>query len=324
MKDQYGRQIHYLRLSVTDKCNLRCRYCMPTGMVACTHSDVLSYEEMVKTVEVMAELGIDTIRVTGGEPLLRADVEVLIKKLKHIPGIRRVGMTTNGILLKDKLPVFINAGMDSVNISLDTLQDKKFEEITGFALLPKVLESIESSVAAGLRVKINCVPQKSVNEEELAAIAALAKNMPIEVRFIEMMPLGQGKMYTGIDNRILQKTMCETFGVLEQIPKSRQMGVGPAVSYKVPGFQGRIGFISAIHGKFCEDCNRVRMTAEGFIKGCLASKQGLDVRKLIREQVPTEELKRQIWYTVYHKPMEHHFECMGDTGENRDMYKIGG
>lgn len=321
MLDQYGRNIHYLRLSITDKCNLRCRYCMPDGIEKCGHEDMLSYEEMERLVHIFSSLGIDTVRITGGEPLVKRDVATLITKIRKIPGITHVSMTTNGVLLKEKITALTQAGLDSVNVSLDSLQRERFQSITGFDCLEQVLQGIDAALLQGIPVKINCVPQKGINEDELLQIAELAKNEKLEVRFIELMPIGQGASSEGICNDELKKNISQKYGKLNQ--ESTKNGFGPAVVYSIDGFQGKIGFISAIHGKFCQSCNRVRLTAKGQLKCCLASDAGTDLRSLLKAGASDEEIKRAIELGISRKPLEHHFE---DSNPNdlKGMFQIGG
>ena len=192
MFDSCRRDIHYLRLSVTDRCNLRCRYCMPDGAKIPEHEEVLTHEEFLRLAALFAQCGIDTVRVTGGEPLVRKSVAQLVAGLKATPGIRKVTMTTNGVRLAEKLPALLAAGLDSVNISLDTLDAETFRRITARDELAHVLEGIRAALASGIPVKLNCVPQAGVNEGEMETIAALAQEYPLQVRFIEMMPIGYG------------------------------------------------------------------------------------------------------------------------------------
>ena len=192
MFDSKGRNIHYLRLSVTDLCNLRCRYCMPDGVDKLEREDILTYEEFLRLAALFARCGVDTVRVTGGEPLVRKGVEQLVKGLKAIPGIRKVTMTTNAVLLEQQLPALLEAGLDSVNISLDTLDPALFAKITARDEFAAVQAGIHAALESGIPVKLNCVPQVGVNEGELEALAALAQDKPLQVRFIEMMPIGYG------------------------------------------------------------------------------------------------------------------------------------
>ena len=190
MFDSKGRNIHYLRLSVTDLCNLRCRYCMPDGVDKLEREDILTYEEFLRLAALFARCGVDTVRVTGGEPLVRKGVEQLVRGLKAIPGIRKVTMTTNAVLLEQQLPALLEAGLDSVNISLDTLDPALFAKITARDEFAAVQAGIHAALESGIPVKLNCVPQVGVNEGELEALAALAEDKPLQVRFIEMMPIG--------------------------------------------------------------------------------------------------------------------------------------
>ena len=299
MFDSKGRKIHYLRLSVTDLCNLRCRYCMPDGVDKLEREDILTYEEFLRLAALFARCGVDTVRVTGGEPLVRKGVEQLVKGLKAIPGIRKVTMTTNAVLLEQQLPALLEAGLDSVNISLDTLDPALFAKITARDAFAAVQAGIHAALESGIPVKLNCVPQVGVNEGELEALAALAQDKPLQVRFIEMMPIGYGAACAAL-------------------------GDGPAVYYTVPGWKGDIGFIAAVHGKFCASCNRVRLTSQGFLRPCLASEAGCDLKALLRSGASDEELLTAIRTTIWEKPQEHHFELKQDIPATRGMYRIGG
>ena len=229
MFDAYGRNIHYLRLSVTDLCNLRCRYCMPDGVPKLAHEDILTYEEFLRLAALFAPCGIDTVRITGGEPLVRRGVEQLTAGLKAIPGIRRVALTTNGVLLAQKLPALLAAGLDSVNISLDTLYPETFRRITGKDELAAVQNGIRAALASGIPVKLNCVPQPGVNEGELESLAAFAQEHPLQVRFIEMMPIGFGAGLPGLSGpellerfyRFLQPGAADKSGLSASVPCQR-------------------------------------------------------------------------------------------------------
>ena len=430
MFDAKGRNIHYLRLSVTDLCNLRCRYCMPDGVEKLEREDILTYEEFLRLAALFAQCGVDTVRVTGGEPLVRKGVDYLVARLKAIPGIRRVTMTTNGVLLAKQLPALLSAGLDSVNISLDTLSPEQFARITARDEFENVRAGIHAALESGLPVKLNCVPQVGVNEGELEALAALAQDKPLQVRFIEMMPIGYGAampcisgpellarqlsallnagldsvnisldtlrpevfqritardgfshvmegLRAALDSGIPVKLNCvpqagvnegelEDLAALaeahplqvrfiEMMPigygaampcisgpalrerfarrwpeftplpaaQSAVLGDGPAVYYTVPGWEGDVGFIAAVHGKFCASCNRVRLTSQGFLRPCLASEAGCDLRELLRSGATDAALSQAIRQTIWAKPREHHF---GDNSmpATRGMYRIGG
>ena len=325
MFDSKGRKIHYLRLSVTDLCNLRCRYCMPDGVDKLEREDILTYEEFLRLAALFARCGVDTVRVTGGEPLVRKGVEQLVKGLKAIPGICKVTMTTNGILLAQQLPALLAAGLDSVNISLDTLDPALFAKITARDEFAAVQAGIHAALESGIPVKLNCVPQVGVNEGELEALAALAQDKPLQVRFIEMMPIGYGAAMPCISGPELLARFRRRWPELAPLPGAAcaALGDGPAVYYTVPGWKGDIGFIAAVHGKFCASCNRVRLTSQGFLRPCLASETGCDLRTLLRGGAADEELLQAIRETIWSKPREHHF---GDNSmpATRGMYRIGG
>ena len=325
MFDSKGRNIHYLRLSVTDLCNLRCRYCMPDGVDKLEREDILTYEEFLRLAALFARCGVDTVRVTGGEPLVRKGVEQLVKGLKAIPGIRKVTMTTNAVLLEQQLPALLEAGLDSVNISLDTLDPALFAKITARDEFAAVQAGIHAALESGIPVKLNCVPQVGVNEGELEALAALAQDKPLQVRFIEMMPIGYGAAMPCISGPELLARFRRRWPELAPLPGAAcaALGDGPAVYYTVPGWKGDIGFIAAVHGKFCASCNRVRLTSQGFLRPCLASETGCDLRTLLRGGAADEELLQAIRETIWSKPREHHF---GDNSmpATRGMYRIGG
>ena len=325
MFDAYHRNIHYLRLSVTDLCNLRCRYCMPDGVEKLEREAVLSHEEFLRLAALFAQCGIDTVRVTGGEPLVRKNVAQLVAGLKEIPGIRRVTMTTNAVLLADQLPALLDAGLDSVNISLDTLRPEVFRQITARDDFAAVEAGLHAALESGLPVKLNCVPQAGVNEAELEDLAALAKDHPLQVRFIEMMPIGYGAAMPCISGPELRQRFARRWANLAPLPAEQgcALGDGPAVYYTVPGWQGSIGFIAAVHGKFCASCNRVRLTSQGFLRPCLASETGCDLRALLRSGATDQELLTAIRETIWSKPREHHFEDRSMPA-TRGMYRIGG
>ena len=325
MFDRYQREIHYLRLSVTDLCNLRCRYCMPDGVEKLEREVVLTYEEFLRLAALFARCGIDTVRVTGGEPLVRKNVAQLVAGLKAIPGIRKVTMTTNGILLAQQLPALLAAGLDSVNISLDTLRPEVFRQITARDDFAAVQAGLQAALESGLPVKLNCVPQAGVNEGELEALAALAKDNAMQVRFIEMMPIGYGAAMPCISGPELRARFARRWPELAPLSAAQEhaLGDGPAVYYTVPGWQGSIGFIAAVHGKFCASCNRVRLTSQGFLRPCLASETGCDLRALLRSGADDAQLLAAIRETIWAKPREHHFND-SSMPATRGMYRIGG
>ena len=325
MFDRYQREIHYLRLSVTDLCNLRCRYCMPDGVEKLEREAMLTYEEFLRLAALFARCGIDTVRVTGGEPLVRKNVAQLVAGLKATPGIRRVTLTTNAVLLAEQLPALLDAGLDSVNISLDTLRPEVFRQITARDDFAAVQAGLQAVLESGLPVKLNCVPQAGVNEGELEALAALAKDNAMQVRFIEMMPIGYGAAMPCISGPELRARFARRWPELAPLSAAQEhaLGDGPAVYYTVPGWQGSIGFIAAVHGKFCASCNRVRLTSQGFLRPCLASETGCDLRTLLRSGADDAQLLAAIRETIWAKPREHHFND-SSMPATRGMYRIGG
>ena len=325
MFDRYQREIHYLRLSVTDLCNLRCRYCMPDGVEKLEREAVLTYEEFLRLAALFARCGIDTVRVTGGEPLVRKNVAQLVAGLKETPGIHRVTLTTNAVLLAEQLPALLDAGLDSVNISLDTLHPEVFRQITARDDFAAVQAGLQAALESGLPVKLNCVPQAGVNEGELEELAALAKDNAMQVRFIEMMPIGYGAAMPCISGPELRVRFARRWPELAPLSAAQEhaLGDGPAVYYTVPGWQGSIGFIAAVHGKFCASCNRVRLTSQGFLRPCLASETGCDLRALLRSVADDAQLLAAIRETIWAKPREHHFND-SSMPATRGMYRIGG
>lgn len=288
MKDKYGRDIDYVRISVTDRCNLRCRYCMPEeGVVNISHSDVLTYEEIEETAAALSKLGIKHIKITGGEPLVRRNLPELIKKLKDVPGICDVTLTTNGILLSQYALALWEAGIDGINISLDTLRPEIYKQITGVDGFYQVLDGISSVLELNIPTKINVVCMEEYNLEEVAELAGMAYRRPIDVRFIELMPLGLGAGFKSFSKDTALGILTEIFGTPRLLEKKCDViGNGPAVYYLFPDFKGRIGFISPMSHKFCKDCNKIRITSEGMLQTCLGFSDGLDIRGLLRK---TEE-----------------------------------
>lgn len=321
MKDPYGRRIDYLRVSITDRCNLRCQYCMPEGCEWISMQEILTLEEIVQICTIAAELGIAKIKVTGGEPLVRKGCVSLIGMLKQIPGIEQVTLTTNGVLLAQHIHALKAAGLDAVNISLDTLNRKTYADITGRDSLSDTLAGMDAAVGAGLPVKLNAVLQRGVNEDEWPKLVELAQYRPLDVRFIEMMPIGYGKGFQSISNEKLLEGLQERYGKL--LPDNRVHGNGPAVYYQIPGFAGSVGLISAIHGKFCHQCNRLRLTSTGFLKGCLCYENGQDLKGPIRSG-QMDELRRRMVHMIENKPKAHCFERPDTISEQKRMFEIGG
>lgn len=326
MIDRCKRNIDYIRISVTDRCNLRCIYCMPEeGVEHLYHKDILTYEEIVRLCRCFVKLGLNKIKITGGEPLVRRDIASLIKQIKELNGIKSVTLTTNGILLKEQLPDLNRAGLDGVNISLDTLNPIIYEKITRKDALQNVLEAIQESLKyPKLNVKINCVPLQETSNEDIINIAGLAKNSRLKVRFIEVMPIGLGKNFTYFGEDKIIKILEQSYGPLEII--NTVYGNGPAHYYSIRGFEGKIGFISALSHQFCGECNRVRLTSDGFLKTCLHYAEGTDLKAILRTGMDDSVLEQIINQTIYDKPLSHGFikNQSHKTFEQGQMSRIGG
>ena len=323
MLDRYGRVINYLRISVTDRCNLRCCYCMPEGVQDVGMKNILTFEEIWEIVRTGVSLGITHIRITGGEPLMRKGCVDLIRGIREIPGVETITMTTNGVLLENYGKQLKEAGVDGVNISLDTLDPEEFYKITGKRELQEVLAGIRAAKTAGLPVKLNAVNRKELDPIPLMRYAQ-EENLPI--RFIEMMPVGYGKKYVGRSNEELRETLEAVCGNAECMTNREElsrMGSGPAVYYQFSDLKVPVGFISAIHGKFCDTCNRVRLTAEGYLKLCLCYDEGEDLRRVLREG-EKENLRTIMEQTIFRKPAAHCFEHPAEMTETHEMVKIGG
>lgn len=325
MLDLYDRNIDYLRISITDKCNFRCKYCMPEDRVnSLINKEILTFDEIIKICKSASQLGIQNIKITGGEPLLRDDVTDLIKSIKELPLVKNVTLTTNGAFLYDKIHELQNSGIDSINISLDTLIKEKFNDITRRNKFDEVIKGIKEAIKIGIKIKINCVPIKNFNSDEIVNIALISKDKNIDVRFIEMMPIGLGESFRGISNidilDILEKEYGKFMGVESNI------GNGPALYYKNEQFKGHIGFISAVSNEFCENCNRIRITADGLLKPCLCYGTGIDLKGLIRNGVNEEELTNAIKIGILSKPQKHEFNEEKKSGniEIKKMSQIGG
>ena len=324
MLDIYNRKIDYIRISITDRCNLRCIYCMPEeGIKLIDHKEVLSYEEIIRLCRQFAKIGISKVKITGGEPLVRKDVHKLIKAIKEIDRIDNVTMTTNGILLENQIDDLVNAGLDAVNISIDTLREDRYREITRLGDINKVMRGIKKCLTyKNLKVKINCVPIKGENEEELLDLINLCKDNDISIRFIEVMPIGLGRNMKGFSDEEIIEIVEKNLGKLT--PYHGKLGNGPSTYYSLEGYKGKIGFISAVNHKFCESCNRVRLTCEGFLKACLQYSIGTDLRVLLRSGKNDEEILEAIKNTIYNKPEEHSFNLIIEKEEQKGMSQIGG
>ena len=325
MEDSFGRKIDYMRISVTDRCNFRCRYCMPQGIKTSPMTEILTYEEIIEIVKAAVKCGISKLKITGGEPLVRRGVVWLIQELNKIQGVEHVTMTTNGALLASCVHELKDAGLEAINISLDSLDRENFREITGFDELDNVLKGIDAAVSAGLRVKINSVLQENINATEWEQVLNLARYKAIDVRFIELMPIGEAKNFRAVSNKELFDKIRAKYPTIT--PDIRLHGNGPAVYYQIPGFLGSVGFISAMNQKFCASCNRVRLTAKGELKPCLCFAKSFDLRNILRDsdkQEHPEKLAQVIRAAIECKPLAHSFEDETLVSESRKMVEIGG
>lgn len=317
---------------------------MPEAVTNIPHIEILTYEEIIRLSSIMTGLGIQNIKITGGEPLVRKDICYLIQSLKLLPGIKSVTMTTNGVLLEDHLEKLVQAGLDGVNISLDTLNKETFEQITGVDALDKVLSGIDKVLQTPIKVKINCVPIAGVNEEDIIKLAGWTLTKPVDVRYIEMMPIGAGRNFQTVDGEQMLKQVERVYGPFNLVSERR--GNGPASYYKNVRMQGCIGIINAVNHNFCSSCNRIRLTSEGFLKQCLYYNQGVDLKYLLRNGSMDEEIKSIIQQAIKEKPEKHHFEnktsqtetnlnkpksglvkdpsCEIEDIENKKMSQIGG
>ena len=286
------------------------------------HADILSYEEIAAVARQAAETGIQRIRLTGGEPLVRPDLHRLIALLKDIPGIGTVVMTTNAVLLKAQLPQLLAAGLDGVNISLNAMDRDTYRAFTGRDEFEHAMEGLRAAIdCPDLRVKINCVPTEG-REEQLLKLAALARDTRAAVRFIELMPIGAGMKVNGLAKDALLRLLTRAYGEAQKQDDDDAVK-GPAVYFRFPGFRSDIGFISAVSRCFCESCNRIRLTADGKLKSCLAFPAGEDVRGILRNGGDPEEIRKAIIHCIQNKPAHHHFGS-GGTEEDRMMSQIGG
>lgn len=323
--DPFFRHHDYLRISVTDRCNLKCRYCVPDGMHHCQpEKNILSYEEIEQIVKVGAELGVRKIRLTGGEPLLRKNLPVLVEKLHSIPGIEDIALTTNGIYLHKYASELKRAGLNRVNISLDTLDPATFSYITRGGTLKDVLDSLEASLAVGFApIKINTVLMKDINEADIERLIELAIDAPLHVRFIEYMPIGHAgdlwdSKYVSLDTVRLK---AKKFGTLQ--PYGKVKNNGPAEQFTFAGAKGSIGFIHPISSHFCDSCNRLRLTSDGRLKPCLYWQDEVDLRPVLDDPY---EMKKRFYQAVRRKPQQHEMAQLLKSGipTTRMMSQIGG
>jgi len=325
--DPFGRAITYLRISITDRCNLRCAYCLPaSGTQWLPREDLLSTDEIVRVVEAAANLGVSKIRLTGGEPLVRPDALEIVGRIAAIPGIHDLSLTTNGILLEKIAKPLAAAGLKRVNISLDTLDADRFRRVTRFGDFSRAWNGILAAEAAGLTpLKLNTVVVGSFNADELPALARLTLDHPWHVRFIELMPVGNqhdwgNGLPTGERRYVSVQEMHSLLSMFKLQPESFQISNGPARTFRIPGAPGTVGFISPLGEHFCENCNRLRLTADGRLRACLLVDNELCIRKALRQGQPLEPLLEQAIQRkpIGHELVQHHYP------ESRRMAQIGG
>jgi cyclic pyranopterin phosphate synthase len=326
VQDPYGRSIDYLRLSITDRCNLRCRYCMPEeGVPPLAHADILSYEELLRVAGCSVALGIRKIRVTGGEPLVRRGVVNFIARLAALPGPPEIVLTTNGLLLAELAMPLKAAGLARVNVSLDTLRPDRFAALTRRQGLEQVLAGLAAAEVAGLRpVKVNVIPLQGVNDDELLDFARLTLTHPWEVRFIEFMPISPDLDYASADGVPMAEVerQLQTLGTLKPLP--RHGAAGPARLFRLPGAHGCVGLIPAVSGHFCPECNRLRVTADGRVRGCLFGNQEVDLKGVLRSGDDDSALLELLRAAVGAKPQRHAIGSPEFAVPNRRMHRIGG
>jgi len=325
--DSYGRKITYLRISVTDRCNLRCLYCMPRKSFRwIPHDNILRFEEIIHLSSILVKMGIKKIRLTGGEPLVRKGFSNLVKELSELEGLEKICLTTNATLLSNYAQRLYDAGLRHINISLDSLNPKIYAQITGQDALKEVLTALDQVEKLGFNpIKINCVVLKGINDKDVVDLAALSIKRPFQIRFIEFMSIGNDNSWTPdmfVSSEDTMKAIEERLGRLT--PVSKKTGRGPAQIFKLEGSQGEIGFISPLSHHFCATCNRIRLTADGRLRLCLFSDQEWDVLSLLRANVSNEELEGFFRKAIKAKPMEHFGDVSHVPTCQRNMSKIGG
>lgn len=325
VRDQFGRRMNYLRISLTDRCNFRCVYCMPEmGMKFQPRDEMLSDEELIRVVGLCSQLGISKLRLTGGEPTIRPHLVDLVREMKAFPGIRELSMTTNALLLGRMAADLKDAGLDRVNISIDTLDPTQFKSMTRGGRFDLVWKGIEAADAVGLTpIKLNSVVLRGQNDERVAEMASLTIDRPWQVRFLEIMPMeGVGLVYDEglVTSAETQAVLEQTFGPLEPVAADPS---DPARTWRIPGAQGTIGFISPISDPFCETCNRVRLTSDGNLRLCLLRPDEVNIRDMMRAGASDDDLLQRIRGGVWYKPWGHRV-AEGDVDTVRGMSQIGG
>lgn len=321
--DTYARTINYVRISVTDRCNLRCKYCVDGSFGFIPHDEILSYEEILRFVKIVAPLGVKKVRLTGGEPLARKGISYLLKEINNIEGIEDVSLTTNGVFLADKIDELKEAGLRRINISLDTMKKEKFAYITGVDAFDDVIKGIEKAIYAGLDpIKVNTVIIKGFNDDEILSFVKAAKKYNHHVRFIEFMPFGDSSLWNSTEI-ITSQRIEDVIRTAFELKPSTYEGRGPARMFDIAGGSGKVGFISPMSTHICSECNRIRLTSGGMIRPCLFSDTEYDVKALLRGGKSEEEIKDFVKEVVRVKP-EKKLE-MGQIRKcQRSLRNIGG
>ena len=323
--DNFNRHLNYLRISITDRCNLQCRYCEPQDLIPkLSHAEILTYEEILRVVRIATRLGISKVRVTGGEPLVRKGVYEFLHELTATEGLKDVSLTSNGVLLKDNLEKIQAAGISRINVSLDTLNPVKFREITGYDKFDRVWQGIEKAHQMGFYpIKLNIVALKGINDEELVEMARLSFRYPFHVRFIEYMPIGQSDFNP--DSLLLApeiKNRISAMGNLVTVQEAETDG--PARRYQYEDAIGEIGFIPALSQHFCNKCNRLRLTASGQLRPCLLSDRQEDLKAAVRQNCSDQQLADIFLKAVGHKPSDHNLVDKNPARVSGQMRAIGG
>ena len=316
MTDGYGRKIDYMRISLTDNCNLRCSYCMPEGKISDIH--YLPVETVLKCVESAVCLGITNFRLTGGEPLIYPDIEKLITKMRNVSGVNFIGITTNGVFLSEKADVLKMAGTDSINVSLDTVDSDEFRKITGRNCLKNVIDGIDAALDSRIKLKINTVLRSEV---DVLKMTEFANDKNIDIRFIELMPVGIGEKNDIIPRKAVIEKLEEKYGKVCGVSKMHDEN-GPAEYYAFRKLGVRVGLIQAVHGKFCDRCNRIRITSDAGLKPCLADSRIIDLKEAL--DIGKDELTKIMRKAIYEKPKSHHFEDILCEKETKTMNMIRG
>lgn len=328
MKDDFGRIIDYLRISLTDRCNFRCRYCMPSeGVDMLNHNDILTFEELIRLTEISVGLGVSKVRLTGGEPLVRKGITSFIRRLSSIEGIDNISMTTNGSLLEDLADELKNSGLNRLNISLDTVDREKFHRITRTDGLDKVLKGISAAKKAGFYpIKLNTVAVRGINDDEILDLAEYAAREGLILRFIEQMPFTADDQTTFMPAAEVLKILNRRYGSARELVDENRLisaGSGPAALYRFNNEGLTVGFITPVSNHFCSSCNRLRITADGKLKPCLLSEEEIDLKSILRNGSSDSVIRKILMDTICGKPEKHNLDENGITGK-RGMSKIGG